>query len=300
MKNYLAELIDSCRVKPGTKVRLKDYDPGLAGDEDIPKDERKEEANRFLKERIEILRERQELFHASDSWSILLIFQGMDTAGKDSIIRHVMTGINPQGCRVVSFKHPSINELDHNFLWRYMKELPQRGQIGVFNRSYFEEVLIVRVHPSIYKSQRIPDKLSGEEVWRSRFDDINNFERHITRNGTVILKFFLNLSKEEQRDRLLKRIEDPKKHWKFAFGDISEREHWDDYIHAYEAVLTETSTEWAPWYIIPADHKWIGRGLVASVLTTTIESMGLEYPEVSAEKRDRLSEAKKRLETDET
>lgn len=296
MKDYLAELIDSCRVKPGTKIRLKDYDPGLAGDEDIPKEERKEEASRLLKERIEILRERQELFHASDSWSILLIFQGMDTAGKDSIIRHVMTGVNPQGCRVVSFKHPSINELDHNFLWRYTKELPERGQIGVFNRSYFEEVLIVRVHPSIYKSQRIPGKLSGKEVWRSRFDDINNFERHLKRSGTVILKFFLNLSKEEQRDRLLKRIEDPKKHWKFSLSDISEREHWDDYIHAYEEVLTETSTEWAPWYIIPADHKWISRGLVANILTATIESMGLQYPEVSAEKRDRLSKAKKELE----
>ncbi len=292
----IEQLIDSCRVDPGKKVQLKDYDPDMHGSDELSRDELKRDASRFLKERIEELREQQEIFYASDSWSILLVLQGMDTAGKDSIIRHVMTGFNPQGCRVVSFKHPSLQELDHDFLWRYANQLPERGMIAVFNRSYYEEVLIVRVHPSLYSAQKIPCTLSGEELWQSRFEDINNFERHLHRNGTVILKFFLNLSKDEQRDRLLKRVTDPDKHWKFSFGDIREREFWDEYTRAYEAVLSNTSTAWAPWYIIPADHKWFSRALVASVLSTTIHSLGLKYPAVSSETKQHLLEAKRKLE----
>lgn len=287
------KIISQSKIGSGSLVSLHDHDPALlpVGD----KKNLREEAEAMLSRSVEELRSLQELLYASDSWSVLLIFQGMDTAGKDSIIRRVMSGLNPQGCKVTSFKHPSPKELEHNFLWRYSKELPERGLIGIFNRSYFEEVLIVRVHSRIYKSQRIPNSDSSEAVWGNRFEDINAFERHISRNGTKILKFFLHLSKAEQRKRLLKRIENPDKHWKFDFSDISEREHWDEYTRAYEKMLSATSTQWAPWYVIPADHKWLSRTLVADILLSTIKDLKLKYPVTSPEKSAQLNNAREKL-----
>ena len=287
------KVISESRINPGSLVSLQDYDPGLLplGD----KKQVRDEADAVLAHSVEELRSQQEILYAADSWSILLIFQGMDTAGKDSIIRRVMSGLNPQGCRVTSFKHPSPNELEHNFLWRYSKEMPERGLIGIFNRSYYEEVLIVRVHSQIYQAQRIPNSERGETVWSHRFEDINAFEKHLCRNGTKILKIFLNLSKEEQRKRLLKRIDNPEKHWKFSFSDISEREHWDEYTQAYEKMLSATSTKWAPWHIIPADHKWLSRAMVADLLLSTIKSLQLKYPSTSPEKSEQLKIAKEKL-----
>jgi PPK2 family polyphosphate:nucleotide phosphotransferase len=222
----------------------------------------------------------------------------MDAAGKDSTIKHVMSGINPQGCQVSSFKQPSAEELDHNFLWRYAKALPERGRIGIFNRSYYEEVLVVRVHPELVKAMRSPGTKVDDDFWANRFDDIKAFERHLSRNGTVILKFFLHVSKNEQRKRFLKRLKDPKKHWKFSAADLAERAFWDDYMKAFEAALSATSTKWAPWYVIPADHKWVSRALVAQIVTRALESLDLRYPEVSDAQRATIAEAIKQLETE--
>jgi PPK2 family polyphosphate:nucleotide phosphotransferase len=284
------------KIKPGSLVSLRDHDPAFLPS--LPKVNLREEAEASLSHSVEQLKALQELLYASDSWSILLIFQGMDTAGKDSIIRRVMSGLNPQGCSVTSFKHPSLAELDHNFLWRYSKEMPARGRVGVFNRSYYEEVLIVRVHDRIYQAQRIPDPVAKDTVWAERFEDINAFEKHLSRNGTKVLKFFLNLSKEEQRKRLLKRIENPEKHWKFDFSDISEREYWDDYTRVYEKMLSATSTTWAPWYVIPADHKWLSSAMVAEVLLRTISGLKLKHPVTTPEKEAQLKTARERLERD--
>jgi PPK2 family polyphosphate:nucleotide phosphotransferase len=289
-------LIEKCRVPPGSRVQLKDCDPTWAGDSDIPKRERKKQAKLALEESVAELAQLQELLFAADSWSVLLVFQAMDTAGKDGTIRHVMTGVNPQGCQVHSFKHPSAKELEHNFLWRYTKALPERGMIGIFNRSYYEEVLIVKVHRHILTAQRIPDAAPSDSFWADRYEDINNFERHLTRNGTLILKFFLHISKEQQRRRLLRRIDDPTRHWKFSTSDISERGHWDDYQSAYEEALSRTSTTWAPWYIIPADRKWVTRCLVAKIVTRSIGSLALRYPETTPESLQQISEAKQKLE----
>jgi PPK2 family polyphosphate:nucleotide phosphotransferase len=285
-------------VEPGTKVRLSKFDPGWSGDRDIPKAERKLRAKKILSESVARLAEAQERFYAADTWSLLLVFQAMDTAGKDGTIRHVMTGVNPQGCRVVSFKHPSPKELEHNFLWRYTLPLPERGQIGIFNRSYYEEVLVVRVHPRILHAQRIPGAESKRELWVQRYEDINAFERHLTRNGTVILKFFLNLSREEQRQRLLKRIDNPLKHWKFSTSDITERQYWDDYIQAYEEAITATNTADAPWHIVPADRKWVTRALVAHFVAQAMERLELEFPESTPEQLTALQEAKRQLESE--
>jgi PPK2 family polyphosphate:nucleotide phosphotransferase len=289
------ETIEMFRVPAGTKVRLKDYDPKWAGDKRLPKEERKEFAKNLLQEDIAELARTQELLYASDSWSVLLIFQAMDAAGKDGTIKHVMSGVNPQGVQVTSFKHPSAEELDHDFLWRCNRMLPERGRIGIFNRSYYEEVLIVKVHPELVTAQRIPESRPGKAFWEARYEDINNFERHVSRNGTVILKFFLYVSKEEQRKRFLDRIKDPQKHWKFSAGDLAERAYWDDYMQAYEDALNATSTKWAPWYVIPADHKWVSRAMVAKILTTTIRSLNLQYPEVTPAQRKQIVEAKKKL-----
>jgi PPK2 family polyphosphate:nucleotide phosphotransferase len=220
----------------------------------------------------------------------------MDAAGKDSTIKHVMSGVNPQGCEVTSFKHPSAEELDHNFLWRYARRTPERGRIGIFNRSYYEEVLVVRVHPELVQAERIPGGKLDEDFWADRFAYINAFERHLTRNGTVILKFFLHISKAEQRKRFLKRLDDPRKHWKFSPADLTERGFWDDYMKAYEEAIGATSTKWAPWYIIPADHKWVSRALVARIVIDALESLDLRYPEVTDAQRSIIEEARKQLE----
>jgi PPK2 family polyphosphate:nucleotide phosphotransferase len=294
--SLLQGILDKIRVKPGKKFRLKDHDPAWAGDPNIPKKERKTFAEKILSEDLTALAKAQDLLYASDSYAILLVFQAMDAAGKDSTIKHVMSGVNPQGCQVVSFKHPSAEELDHNFLWRYAKALPERGRIGIFNRSYFEEVLVVKVHPEILANQRIPGGKHKKDIWQARYDDINNFERHLTQNGTVILKFFLHLSKEEQSKRFLERLSDPYKHWKFSDSDMKERAYWDDYMRAYEDCLSATSTEWATWHVIPADHKWVTRAMVATIVTTAIQGLDLKYPEVTPEKQQQIAAAKKELE----
>jgi len=284
------------RVRPGGSFRLADHDPGWAGNGDIPEKRRRETAQGILAADVEELSRMQELLWAADTWSVLVIFQAMDAAGKDGAIKHVMSGINPQGVEVTSFKHPSDEELDHTFLWRCMRRLPERGRIGIFNRSYYEEVLIVRVHERLLASQRIPGIKACRTTWADRFDDINAFERHLARNGTAIVKFFLNISKDEQRKRFLARIDEPEKHWKFSPADVAERGHWDDYMKAYEEALGATSTDHAPWYVVPADKKWVSRAVVASVLAGTIRGLGLEWPQVTAEKKRLIEESRRQLE----
>jgi PPK2 family polyphosphate:nucleotide phosphotransferase len=284
------KLIEKFRVAPAGKFKLAQHDPDWCGDDDVPVEERKEYAKESLTQDVSDLAEAQELLYADDSWSLLVIFQAMDAAGKDGTIKHVMSGINPQGCQVYSFKHPSAEELDHDFLWRCNKALPERGRIGIFNRSYYEEVLITRVHPELIDAQRIPGVKPGDKLqkqfWEHRYEDINSFERHLTRNGTAIVKLFLNISKNEQRKRFLKRIEDPAKHWKFSPGDVKERGYWDAYMQAYEECIAATSTEHAPWYVVPADHKWVTRAAVAAILNETIRGLGLRWPEVSPEQKE--------------
>ncbi len=291
----LGHVVDSTPflIKPGSQIKLRDFDPDSIGSFTS-----KKQAEEALSEDVKALSAAQDLLYASDSHSILIILQALDAAGKDGMIKHVMSGINPQGCHVVSFKQPSPEELDHDFLWRCSKALPERGRIGIFNRSYYEEVLVVRVHPKILASQRIPGlKVSGE-LWRERYDDIVAFERHLHRNGTVILKFFLNISKEEQKQRFLARLDDETKLWKFSTADLKERAHWDDYMVAYEEMLGATSTDFAPWYVIPANKKRFARACVADIVTTQIVRLGIKYPEVDAEKRQELSLAKAQLESE--
>jgi PPK2 family polyphosphate:nucleotide phosphotransferase len=292
------KIAEQWRVAPGDAIRLKDYDPAWCGDPDLPKPERKRFAEEVLSQDVTALAEAQDRLYAADRWSILIILQAMDAAGKDSTIKHVMSGVNPQGCQVFSFKHPSAEELDHNFLWRYARAVPERGRIGIFNRSYYEEVLVVRVHPELVNAERIPDAKVDGDFWADRYSDINAFERHLTRNGTVVLKFFLHLSKEEQRKRFLKRLRDPKKHWKFSAADLAERACWDDYMQAFEKAINSTSTKWAPWYVIPADHKWVSRALVARIVVNAIESLDLRYPEVTKEQRAIIAQATKQLEAE--
>ncbi len=284
------------RAPVGKKIQLADYDPGWAGNENIPKRQRKELAEKLLDEHVDALAEAQKLLYAADTWSLLIVLQAMDAAGKDGTIKHVMSGVNPQGCQVFSFKQPSDEELDHNFLWRCWKAVPERGRIGIFNRSYYEEVLVVRVHPAFLAAQRLPEQDFDERFWQARYEDINNFERHLTRNGTAVLKFFLHVSKEEQRERFLARLDEPEKHWKFSAKDVAERAYWDDYMQAYEDAISATSTDWAPWYIIPADHKWVSRALVANIIATTIKSLDLEFPTINDEKRAQMQAARKMLE----
>ncbi|MBM4021783.1 MAG: polyphosphate kinase 2 family protein [Planctomycetes bacterium] len=284
------------RVKPGKNFRLVDHNPAWAGDEHLPERMRKEQARAILDESRADLAATQELLHAADSWSVLVIFQAMDAACKDGAIKHVMSGVNPQGVEVTSFKQPSTEELDHTFLWRCMKRLPERGRIGIFNRSYDEEVLIVRVHDSLLEAQRIPGVEPRGRTWRERFDDINAFERHLARNGTAIVKIFLNISRDEQRKRFLARIDEPEKHWKFSISDVAERRHWDAYMEAYEDAIAATSTEHAPWYVIPADRKWVSRAAVATVLAGTIRRLGLAWPTVDAAKQRQIEEARRQLE----
>lgn len=250
----------------------------------------------LLADDVAKLAEAQDLLYAADSWSVLLILQAMDAAGKDSTIKHVMSGVNPQGCQVHAFKQPSAEELEHNFLWRSARVLPERGRIGIFNRSYYEEVLVVKVHRDVLAAEHLPNSKERKKLWDERYDDINNFERHLVRNGTLILKFFLHVSKQEQRKRFLDRINEPDKHWKFSPQDVRERQYWDEYIAAYEDCLTKTNTKWAPWYVIPADHKWVTRALVASIVAHAIGDLRLAYPQVTKERRQEIKQAKKLLE----
>jgi len=289
------EMIEQCRVPPNKRFRLADHDPAWAGNPNVPKAHRKKLAERLLSEDVSELSNAQELLYASDTYSVLMVLQAMDAAGKDGTIRHVMSGVNPQGCEVYSFKQPSAKELEHDFLWRCNKALPERGRIGIFNRSYYEEVLVVRVHPELLANQRIPNAKAGKELWQARFEDINAFERHLTRNGTKIVKIFLNVSKEEQRRRFLDRIEKPEKHWKFSASDVKERAYWEDYQQAYESMIEATSTEWAPWHVVPADHKWVSRAIVANLLVNTINDLGLSYPETSAEKKLMIEQSREHL-----
>jgi PPK2 family polyphosphate:nucleotide phosphotransferase len=292
------DIIKQWRAPYGKSIRLKDYDTGWDGDPKLAKVERKRFTQEVLSQDVSALADVQNRLYAANRWSILIILQAMDAAGKDGTIKHVMSGVNPQGCQVYSFKHPSAQELDHNFFWRYARAVPERGRIGIFNRSYYEEVLVVRVHAELVKAQRIPDAKIDDNFWSDRFTDINAFERHLTRNGTVILKFFLHLSKDEQRKRFLKRLNDPTKQWKFSAADLTERAYWDDYMKAYEEAINATSTKWAPWYIIPADHKWVSRALVSRIVTDATESLDLSYPEVTEEHRTIIAQAKKQLEAE--
>ena len=292
---FLSQIESACRLKPGKKLRLEQYDPGYEGNLSRSEEDRKREAKSLLKFGPELLAREQEKLYAADSWSLLVIFQAMDAAGKDGTIKHVMSGVNPQGCQVYSFKQPSAEDLDHNFLWRHMRALPERGRIGIFNRSYYEDVLVVRVHPDILEHQRIPNLKVGDNLWRERYEDINAFEKHLSRNGTRIVKFFLNVSREEQSKRFLDRIEEGDKNWKFGANDLTERDYWKDYMKAYEEAISATNTEWAPWYIVPADHKWITRAAVASILTHCIKSLKAEYPEATKEQRETIAAAKKAL-----
>ena len=279
------------RVRPGSKVRLKSIDTDSTGSY-----ESKETAQKHLRKGVEELRRMQEMLYAQDQQSLLLVFQAMDGAGKDSTIEHVMSGVNPQGCQVFSFKSPSSEELDHDFLWRTAKCLPERGRIGIFNRSYYEETLVVRVHPEYLEKQRLPRELSTDRIWDHRFEDIRNWERYLTRNGTVIRKFYLHVSKDEQKRRFLARLEEPEKNWKFQAGDVRERALWDEYQRAYEDMLGATSTTYAPWHIIPADHKWFARLAVADIIIDTLRAMKLHYPKLSKETRAGLDAAKQTLE----
>jgi len=292
------DIIEQFRVQPGKPVSLRDFPTDWAGDPDVSKKKRKAIAQSMLSEDVSSLAAAQELLYAANSWSVLIIFQAMDAAGKDGTIKHVMSGVNPQGVQVYSFKHPSAEELDHNFLWRCSKVLPERGRIGIFNRSYYEEVLIVRVHPELVAAQNIPDVKIDKSFWKHRYEDITNFERHLARNGTLILKFFLHLSKAEQRQRFLDRINDPRKLWKFSLSDLSERGYWDEYQKAYEAMLEATSTKQAPWYVIPADHKWVSRAMVATVISRAIAGLNLRAPQVSDEARQQIAQARKQLESE--
>jgi PPK2 family polyphosphate:nucleotide phosphotransferase len=284
---------DGYIVTPGKQAKLRQFDPDFRGDL-----ANKEDAQDALNADIEKLAEYQEILYAQNSHALLLIFQAMDAAGKDSAIKHVMSGVNPQGCQVFSFKAPSPEELDHDFMWRCLKVLPERGRIGIFNRSYYEEVLVVRVHPEFLDAQRLPGGSKEEHFWKNRFEDINAIEKYLVRNGTSILKFFLNVSKEEQKKRFLKRIDRKEKNWKFSMGDVRERAHWDSYMEAYEEMLTHTSTEWAPWYVIPADHKWFTRAVVADITVHTLKSLNLHYPEADTRHLKELEEARSLLETD--
>jgi PPK2 family polyphosphate:nucleotide phosphotransferase len=276
---------------PGKKLSLKKgYDPGYTGGfKDKPAAQEK------VAENIGRLQELQEKLYAQDTFAILIILQALDAAGKDGVIKHVMSGVNPQGCHVTSFKAPSPEELDHDYLWRAARALPQRGMIGIFNRSYYEEVLVVRVHPELLKHQKLPLQTRGKDIWERRFNQINNFEKYLVENGILLLKFFLNVSKEEQCKRFIERIEQPEKNWKFSAGDFQERQYWNDYQKAYEDCFSNTSTPWAPWFIIPADHKWFTRLAVSEVIVRFLDRMDLKFPEVSKEHRAQLQEARKKL-----
>ncbi|WP_341525343.1 polyphosphate kinase 2 family protein [Nostoc sp. UHCC 0302] len=283
---------DAFIVPPNSKISLrKNYDPAYK-----TQFHEKTDAATKLQADIERLANYQNILYAQNTNALLIIFQAMDAAGKDSTIKHVMSGVNPQGCQVFSFKGPSDEELDHDYLWRTTRALPERGRIGIFNRSYYEEVLVVRVHPEILAKQQLPQLPQGNQIWKQRFEEINNFEKYLVNNGVIILKFFLNVSKSEQKKRFLDRIDSPEKHWKFSANDVKERAFWDDYMRAYEEVFNHTSTECAPWYIIPADRKWFTRLVVADIICTKLQNLNLQYPTVTEEHKQQLLQAKSILE----
>src|SRR5436190_1467674 len=281
------------RVRPGETVHLRRRNPA-----DTAPFRNKHKAAARLGRGIERLAKLQERLYAQDRWAVLIVFQAMDAAGKDSAIKHVMSGLNPQGTAVYSFKRPSDEELDHDFLWRTSKALPERGRIGIFNRSYYEEVLIVRVHPEVLGRQKLPPALVTRRLWRDRYEDINAFERYLTRNGTLIRKFFLHVSREEQRRRFLAWLDEPAKQWKFEAADLDERDRWGDYVQAYEQMLMRTSTKYAPWYIVPADHKWFTRLVIAELVVEALQSLGLAFPAVAKPQLEALAEARRRLESE--
>lgn len=285
-----SKLAQSYRIDNGKHFRLKDFDPSDSG-----KWKSEEDAKEQLKKDIEKMTELQARLYAQDSWAVLLVLQALDAAGKDGTIKHVMSGVNPEGCEVHSFKTPSETELQHDFLWRTTRQLPERGHIGIFNRSYYEEVLVVRVHADLLKNEKLPPSLVTKKMWEERFEDIRAFERHMARSGTVIRKFFLNLSKKEQKRRFLARLEEPDKNWKFSAADIREREFWDDYQDAYEDMIRHTASEHAPWYVIPADNKWYAHLVVAAAIVETLEELDLAYPKVDAAKRKEIEAAGKEL-----
>jgi PPK2 family polyphosphate:nucleotide phosphotransferase len=280
------------RIDDGRKFRLKDFDPAATDGLD------KQQSVDALQEGVAEISRLQDLLWAQDRWTLLLIFQAMDAAGKDSAIKHVMSGINPQGVDVVAFKAPSEEELAHDYLWRATKVLPARGRIGIFNRSYYEEVLVVRVHPELLEKQKMPPRFLTEAIWQQRFEDMRALESFLARNGTVVLKFFLNVSREEQRKRFLRRLEDPEKHWKFSVQDVHERGHWDDYMRAYEEMIQNTSMPHAPWYVVPADHKWFTHLVVADAIIKALSELDLAYPRIPEEQRHELDAARKELEAE--
>jgi PPK2 family polyphosphate:nucleotide phosphotransferase len=291
----LLELSDRYRITDGKAFRMKCTDPAdTAG----LKSEFKKEAQELLRVGVENLSELQDTLYAQDRWALLLIFQAMDAAGKDSTIKHVMSGVNPQGVQVYSFKAPSVEELDHDYLWRCMRCVPERGRIGIFNRSYYEEVLVVRVHPEILRNERVPQELMTKNLWKERYADMCCFEQYLSRNGIAVCKFFLHVSREEQKKRFLARIDDPTKNWKFSVADVRERAHWDDYQDAYEQMIRHTATKYAPWYVVPADHKWFTRLVVAAAVNKTLLKLNLHYPKLIAEEKARLQDAKGMLESE--
>jgi len=288
--SWATKLAKPFRVEDGKDFRLKNYDPSDTGHL-----KSRDHAEDLLQKGIVRMAELQDKLYAQDRWAVLLLFQAMDAAGKDGAIKHVMTGLNPQGCQVYSFKAPSPEELNHDFLWRTSRCLPERGHIGIFNRSYYEEVLVVRVHQELLNAQRIPPQLVDKNIWENRFEDIHAFERYLSRNGIVVRKFFLNISREEQKKRFLARLDEPEKNWKFSAADVKERGCWDDYASAYEDMIRHTASKSAPWYVVPADHKWFTRAVVAAALVETLEELDLAYPTVDDEKRAQLDAARKVL-----
>jgi PPK2 family polyphosphate:nucleotide phosphotransferase len=279
------------RVPPDRSFHLRDWAPGDTAGLDYDKSG----AEKLLRKGIERLTELQDKLYAQDQWSVLLVFQAMDAAGKDGTIKHVFSGVNPQGCEVSSFKAPSAEELDHDFIWRMARRLPARGRIGIFNRSHYEEVLVVRVHPELLEAEKLPAGVAGKDIWTARYQDINGFERHLARNGMLIRKFFLNVSREEQKRRLLARLDDPDKNWKFSEGDVRERLLWKKYMRAYQDMIAATSTKWAPWYVVPADNKWFTRLVVAAVIVSALEKLDLAYPKVDEKKRRELARVRRAI-----
>lgn len=292
LAKQLKQYVDPFRVDGSDEFHLKSHKANEKGGLD------KDDAHKIVDTNRGRMRELQEKLYAQDRWSVLLIFQGMDAAGKDSAIENVMSGINPQGCEVFSFKQPSTKELDHDFMWRTSKCLPERGRIGIFNRSYYEELLVVRVHPEILAKQRIPPQLVTRNIWRERFEDVSAFEKYLARNGTIVLKFFLNVSKDEQRKRFLSRLDEPSKNWKFSLADVAERALWDKYQAAYQDVLRHTSAKHAPWHVVPADHKWFARVVISSAIVSAMEKLDLSFPEPEKGKTDELKKARDALEKD--
>jgi len=291
VRDLIRKYVHPFRITKGQGFQLKDFDPADTCGVKMEKGE----ATELLDQGIAWLAEEQDILYAQDRWSLLLVFQALDAAGKDGTIKHVMSGINPQGCQVFNFKQPSSEDLDHDFLWRYLKFLPQRGRIGIFNRSYYEEVLVVRVHAEILARQKLPQGSVGKRIWDERLADIANFEDYLTRQGTMILKFFLHVSRDEQKKRFMERLNTPEKSWKFSLADIQERDYWDDYMHAFEEAIRATAAQLAPWYVVPADHKWFTRLIVAGAIGEAVDTLGLSYPQIDAMKKNELLTASEKL-----